>query len=148
VLEGIAGERIRLALDLDAEGSVVMDRRSFRQVVLNLVANAREAMAGGGEIHIAARDEPGTSHRRFVHLTVADTGEGMDPETVARISEPFFTTRREAGHAGLGFATVHRIVNESGGTLGVDSAPGGGTSVHLRLPAAFDVSGLPDPARA
>jgi signal transduction histidine kinase len=92
--------------------------------------NARDAMPVPGALSIAVRDAaPG------VVLEVVDTGVGMDDATRARVLEPFFTTKTEIG-TGLGLAIVYGIVSAAGGTVDVDSAPGAGTRVAVRLPPA------------
>jgi signal transduction histidine kinase len=70
----------------------------------------------------------------YLHLTIRDSGSGMPPEVVERIFEPFFTTKPVGEGSGLGLAVVHGIVTNHGGTLFVQSKPGGGTSVHVYLP--------------
>src|SRR5690606_3469244 len=111
----------------------------------NLVVNARDAMPAGGKLTIetstlelseefAAR-HPGAPAGRAVMIAVHDTGTGMDGETLARACEPFFTTKGSLG-TGLGLSSVYGIVEQSQGTLVLESQPGVGTSVRMFLPFA------------
>ena len=102
------------------------------QVVLNLVTNARDVCPEGGEIVVEtapARDEPGS-----VEIMVADTGHGMDADTLARIFDPFYTTKPTG--TGLGLSIAYGIVHDHGGTITAESAPGQGTRFIVRLPLA------------
>jgi len=136
---------------------VVADRGHVEQVVLNLVSNARDAMPGGGEIHVRVRTVTGDDARaagstvaavRQALLEVADAGVGMTPETVARIFEPFYTTKPRGQGTGLGLSTVHGIVGQNGGCVAVDTAPGRGARFRVFLPLAAR-SGAAEPlARA
>jgi signal transduction histidine kinase/ActR/RegA family two-component response regulator len=106
------------------------DPGQISQVLLNLVVNARDAMPAGGRIHLVVAPVRDT----FVTLEVRDTGHGMDAQTLERAFEPFFTTKGTVG-TGLGLATVHGIVTQSGGQVRVRSGPGG-TTFEVTLPAA------------
>lgn len=145
LLPRLLGGGVRLTLDLAApEDGVIVDPGQLDQVLLNLAVNARDAMAGGGELRLATRRE--TLRRPRVQgsttippgdwavLEVGDNGPGIAPEILPRIFEPFFTTRREAGGTGLGLATVHGIVQQSGGHLSVTSTRGTGTVFCLWFP--------------
>ena len=121
---------------------------------MNLAVNARDAMAEGGvlTVEVAPVDQPhrsgergggragertgtgGTATGPFVAIAVSDTGCGMDPTTTARIFEPFFTTKEQGKGTGLGLSTVYGIVEQSGGSIEVDSAPGRGTVFTVYLP--------------
>jgi CheY-like chemotaxis protein len=132
MLRRLIGEDIEIAM-LAEPGlpSVLADRAQIEQVILNLAVNARDAMPTGGTLTIETRAD-----REQVALIVTDTGVGMTRETLARVFEPFFTTK-EAGHGtGLGLATVHGIVSQSGGTIQVYSEPDLGTSFKVYLPAS------------
>lgn len=120
---------------------VVMDRSKLEQVVMNAVLNARAAMPSGGRLTIglSAADD-------HVCLTVTDTGVGMAPDVVARAFEPFFTTKGRGSGTGLGLATAYGVVTDAGGTISLESAPGLGTTLLVRLPAGTaDRSGATPP---
>jgi signal transduction histidine kinase len=99
-------------------------------VIVNLALNARDGMPDGGTLSIRTAAEDGS-----VTLTVSDTGVGMDDETLARATEPFFTTKATGEGTGLGLATAVGIIEQSGGTLAIASRPGAGTRVTVALPA-------------
>jgi two-component system, cell cycle sensor histidine kinase and response regulator CckA len=142
MLGRLAGSGITLDTELDPEvGSVLVDPGSLEQVLVNLVINAREAMTGGGQLRIRTGSSPdrvGTRPRggaqRYWGVWVSDSGIGMDAETQAHIFEPFFTTKHSVGGTGLGLSTVHGIVEQSGGKITVESAPGEGTTFGIHLP--------------
>lgn len=119
-------EGVSVELDL-APFVVTGDRGQLTEVLTNLVENAFDAMPGGGRLEVSATEEHGR-----VELTVADTGIGMDEATSRRVFEPFFTTR--ARGTGLGLAIVQRLVEDMGGTVALESAPGVGTRLTVRLP--------------
>ncbi|HEX6037822.1 hybrid sensor histidine kinase/response regulator [Longimicrobium sp.] len=120
----------------------VADRAQVEQVVMNLVINARDASPSGGVIRVrTAVDECGPAPR--VLLSVTDQGHGMDEATRARIFEPFFTTKADRGN-GMGLATVHGIVEQSGGSIDVESEPGRGSRFRVYLPRA-DETVQPEP---
>lgn len=109
------------------------DRVLLRQVIINLVVNASDALGdAAGTIGVATRVDD-TSWL----LEITDTGLGMDAKTIARIFDPFFTTKRD--RHGLGLSAVHGIVRRLGGTIGVDSEPGRGTTISVRLPIVAGV---------
>lgn len=115
--------------------AVMADRAQLELALINLVVNARDAMPRGGAVTIDAEalHEGG---RDFVCLSVVDEGEGMDEQTLARAVEPFFTTKGVGKGTGLGLSMVQGMVEQCGGRLSITSAPGKGTSVRIRLPAA------------
>ncbi|MFA6114731.1 MAG: ATP-binding protein [Sphingomonas sp.] len=124
-----------LVIEIDVEPGlpqVKCDPIGLRRAILNLVFNARDAMAGGGIISIEARamsrSAPG------VEIRVADDGVGMSPGTLSRVFDPFFTTK-EDGLGGIGLPMVERFVRGAGGDISIGSAPGIGTTVTMRLPA-------------
>jgi PAS domain S-box-containing protein len=126
----IAKAGVRLSVDLAAELPAILgDADTLQQVVLNLVTNARDALAGGGDIAIKTR----VRERSCVELVVTDTGPGIAPQDLPRVFDPFFTTKTTG--TGLGLAITHGIVNEHHGTIDVESAPGQGTRFILTFPA-------------
>jgi PAS domain S-box-containing protein len=144
LLRRVIGEDIRLGVRMEAgPAPVLIDPGQLEQVLLNLAVNARDAMQGGGALEIVTRRVDGAVLPRriaaphgAVVIGVRDTGHGMDEATLARAFEPFFTTK-EAGHGtGLGLATVFGIVEQSGGTVWLESTVGVGTSVMVALPVA------------
>jgi two-component system cell cycle sensor histidine kinase/response regulator CckA len=125
-------------------GLVQVDPSSMDQVIMNLVVNARDAMPTGGQLKIQtdnvvldeafARDHLGVKPGPHVMLSVADTGTGIDAANLAHIFEPFFTTKEKGKGTGLGLSTVFGIVEQSGGTLRVESVVGKGTTFSVYLP--------------
>ncbi len=153
MLARIVGPGIAVVVELAASRALArVDAAQLDQVLVNLAANARDAMPGGGLLTIAtaaavapedasggAKDAGSTAadaRTSYVRLTVADTGHGMDAATQARLFEPFFTTKPAGRGTGLGLATVYGIVAQSGGHVRVESAPDRGTTVHVYLPSA------------
>ena len=115
------------------------DANQLELALLNLVVNARDAMPNGGNIVIAAREapiDPMPDAPRFVCLSVIDSGEGMDAETLARATEPFFTTKGVGKGTGLGLPMVHGVAHQSGGRLILKSEKGRGTTAELWLPCS------------
>jgi signal transduction histidine kinase/ActR/RegA family two-component response regulator len=135
-----------LQLDLALAGEPCfarVDKAQLSQVVINLVANAKDSMPSGGTVTLATGQglPEGWSGdtelpERNVWLSVSDTGAGMSPMVRSRIFEPFFTTKSPHNGTGLGLATVQGIVAQSGGVVGVESAPGRGTRFVVSLPLA------------
>ncbi len=147
MLARLIREDIRVELALASGlGAVRVDPAQLDQVLINLALNARDAMPGGGrlafetvEVEVADSDrlamapgrlEPG----RYVLLSVADTGLGMDPETQSHIFEPFFSTKEAGRGTGLGLSTVQGIIKQSGGDISVYSEQGRGTTFKIYLP--------------
>jgi signal transduction histidine kinase len=163
MLRVLIGEDVHLVLSLSARVPAIMaDPGQIEQVVMNLAANARDAMPSGGTLTVAtnicsAADVPIAASDRtsdgYVVFSVSDTGTGMNAETVKHIFEPFFTTKAAGRGTGLGLATVYGIVQQSGGTIDVQSEPGKGTTFRIFLPAvekraAFAAEGLHETYRA
>ncbi len=131
---------------------LLADRRQLETVLINLAANARDAMPGGGRLTLSAALEfnpeglsvevlPGP----YIRIEAADTGHGMDAQTLARASEPFFTTKDVGRGTGLGLAMARGFVEQSGGGLRIGSAPDRGTAVGLWLPCAPGAAAAPAP---
>jgi two-component system cell cycle sensor histidine kinase/response regulator CckA len=145
MLRRLIGEDVELQINLQAQGGRVRaDPAQLEQVVLNLAVNARDAMAAGGVLLIETSnavvevtrpgDPAGMKPGEYALLAVADTGSGMDAQTLVRVFEPFFTTKKEGQGTGLGLSTVYGIVQQSGGHIAVDSAPGRGSTFRIYLP--------------
>jgi signal transduction histidine kinase len=150
LLARLIGENVEMQFRLDPNlGLVRMDPTQCQQILLNLVLNARDAMPSGGHItvetsncKVQALTESGSkiSSEALIPcalLVIADTGTGMDAATRAHLFEAFFTTKAGKG-TGLGLATVHDIVSNSGGLIHVQSSPGRGTRINVILPLVPD----------
>jgi PAS domain S-box-containing protein len=134
MLRRLLGADVILETELDPGlWYVQADPGQLEQVLVNLVVNARDAMPGGGRVTIATANLP-LSHGAYVTLSVSDTGIGMDAVTQARIFDPFFTTKEPGKGTGLGLSTVYGIVEQSGGHITVESAPGRGATFTVFLP--------------
>jgi signal transduction histidine kinase/ActR/RegA family two-component response regulator len=173
MLRRLIGEHIELATDLPAStGAVNADFGQLEQVILNLVVNARDAMPDGGRLALRVANVENTENTEnaaggasgggatmatagaaglglppgpYVGLTVSDTGSGMTPEVKARLFEPFFSTKPPDKGTGLGLATVHGIVRQSGGDIRVETEPGKGSSFHVFLPRLADTGDEAEP---
>lgn len=148
LLANALGPGIRVLADAPAGlPALRADRRQLETVLINLATNARDAMPpGGGEVAFSAAPEAvaeggalhpaGLRPGRYVRLRVADSGAGMDAATLARATEPFFTTKPQDRGTGLGLAMADGFAAQSGGALRIESEPGRGTTVTLWLPQA------------
>jgi len=134
------GQGIDIKLDVAPElPSILVDANQLELALLNLFVNARDAMDGAGTIilQVDAADHPGSlSDGRYVRIRVTDDGPGMDEPTLARATEPFFTTKGPGKGTGLGLSMVQGLAAQSGGALELASRPGAGTSVSVWLPVA------------
>jgi PAS domain S-box-containing protein len=149
LMKRVIGEDIHLVLTLDPTlGRVKADPGQIEQVVMNLVVNARDAMPHGGRLELET-GEVMISHSDpfwpdpvppgpYVSLTVRDTGCGMSADTLAHVFEPFFTTKELGKGTGLGLSTVYGLVRQTGGTVGIASEVGKGTTFTVYLPRLGD----------
>jgi PAS domain S-box-containing protein len=142
--EAVLGNAIQVVSIVPSGLCVTADRTQLSQVLANLVANARDAMAAGGRLIVEASNlaEDATfpfgvvpHPERFVHIAITDNGHGMPAEVMENIFEPLYTTR-ESGGTGLGLAVAHQVMMQHGGSIFVESEPGRGTTFHLFLPKA------------
>ena len=157
MLRRLIGENVELVWRPGGDlGPVKIDPSQIDQILTNLCVNARDAIAGEGQITIATAAatldaanalHPGQPPGDYVRLSVRDNGCGMDPETLGRLFEPFFTTKEVGQGTGLGLPTVYGIVKQNGGFIDVDSAPGRGSTFEIFLPR-HGYASLPAPAAA
>lgn len=160
MLRRLIGEDIAFGIEVDPSGCWArVDRTQFEQVLLNLVVNARDALAGSGSITVTvsrcdvdddlAAGHLGLQSGPYVRLVVADTGVGMAEDVRAKAFDPFFTTKDRGKGTGLGLSTVYGIVKQSGGGVYLDSLVGRGTAVTVYLPrVAAEPSPAPTPPAA
>jgi signal transduction histidine kinase len=134
VAEPMRERAIELRLELPRDlPSVRVDPMQLEQALLELVSNALDAMPAGGQLHVAAESRNGGSPGGEVVIEIGDTGPGIPAHVLPSVCEPFFTTRQEG--TGLGLAIAKRYVEQNGGRLEIESSPGSGTRVRVRLPA-------------
>ena len=152
MLRRLIGEHIELIIVLgDRPVQVRADRGQLEQVIMNLAVNARDAMAEGGvlTVEVAAIEANGQAAEGSprsgpcVTVAVSDTGCGMDAMTASRIFEPFFTTKAQGKGTGLGLSMVYGIVEQSGGSIELESTPGNGTTFTVFLPRLEEGAGAP-----
>jgi signal transduction histidine kinase len=126
------GKHIEKKLDLAEDlPYVYVDPKQMQQVFLNLILNAFQAMPGGGDLTLITKQSL-VEGCCSVHITIADTGEGIPEQVLAKLFTPFFTTKAQG--TGLGLAICHKIVSQHGGTLNVESEQGEGTTFIITLP--------------
>lgn len=145
LLKDFIGEDIEFSIKLSDKSPVIMaDRRQMEQVIINLATNARDAMPGGGRLSIETDiaeispdfikthgfGRPGM----YALLAVADTGTGIDEETIKKVFEPFFTTKEVGKGTGLGLSIIYGIITQHSGYINIDSKPGEGTTFTIYLP--------------
>ncbi|MCS6318804.1 MAG: PAS domain S-box protein [Nitrospira sp.] len=161
MIERLIGEDISLVRNLDSRPCTIRaDRGQIDQVVLNLAVNAKDAMPAGGTLTIATQalfitpdspvPHPTLLPGAYAHLSIRDSGEGMDRTTLSHIFEPFFTTKEDGKGTGLGLAMVYGIVKQSQGFIFADSTPGEGSIFDLYLPlveAPSPTTSLPLPSK-
>ncbi len=154
LLNRLLGEKVRLRIDIeDGLNLVRVDERQLEQVIMNLVVNARDAMLDGGEVLITAknsnlakpleRDRAIVPKGTYVCISVKDTGVGISPDNVAKIFEPFYTTKRVGEGTGLGLSTVYGIIKQTGGFVFVNSVIDQGTEFIIYLPCYVGEAQLP-----
>jgi two-component system cell cycle sensor histidine kinase/response regulator CckA len=133
MLRRLIGERIVIQTNLAPTPiRIRADRGLVEQVLMNLAVNAKDAMPDGGVLTITTAETTGSG--RFAKLAITDTGVGMTDEVKRHLFEPFFTTKDIGKGTGLGLATVYGIVEQAGGGIEVESAPGAGSTFTIRLP--------------
>lgn len=143
MLRRVIGARVDLQVNLSsAVDAVEVDQGSFDQALVNLLINARDAMPKGGKITVSTRNviladsaaqRANVPAGEYVEIEIADTGEGMTPETMTRIFEPFFTTKAVGSGSGLGLAMVYAFARNCGGSIDVESTVGVGTKFRIYL---------------
>jgi two-component system, cell cycle sensor histidine kinase and response regulator CckA len=144
LVDRMLGGNIDLELSLEERlGEAVVDRERLENAVLNLIANARDAMSHGGRLTISTAnvafvggpaDDDDASPPGYVALVVEDSGIGMSEEVQARVFDRFYTTKHPGSGSGLGLASVQRFVIEAGGLIALHSEPGRGTTITIHLP--------------
>jgi PAS domain S-box-containing protein len=137
MLQRLVGEKIRLDTELEPNGALAeVDPNLIELLLMNLVVNARDAMPLGGQIMIALDCVVADKERggAVIHLSVRDTGSGIEPANVPHVFEPFFTTKAVGKGTGLGLATVYGIVEQHQGKIEVETTLGSGTTFHIFLP--------------
>jgi signal transduction histidine kinase len=156
MLRHLMGEGVRLETSSNAVGARIrVDPGQFEQVVLNLAINARDAMPSGGTLRIdtsrveldaLAATQLQLAPGSYVAVSVADSGMGMDDTVRARIFEPFFTTKAPGAGTGLGLSTVYGILQQSGGSIAVESRVNEGSTFTVFLPLAVAIAETPRPS--
>lgn len=145
LLQRTLGETIELKLDLDtALWPVLVDPAQLEAVLVNFATNSRDAMPKGGRLEVTTRNtvlddayakqQPDVRPGEYIQIEVADTGMGIDPDTIVRVFEPFFTTKAKGGGTGLGLSMAFGFAKQSGGHLSIYSEVNLGTAVRLYLP--------------
>jgi len=149
IVRRLLGENVALTVRLgEAPSWIRADPSRIEQVIMNLAANAKDAMAEGGRCDLAVANlvDPVSGLAR-VRLTFTDTGHGMTAEVQARVFEPFFSTKPPGFGTGLGLATAYGVIEQAGGTIMVDSEVGRGTTFTITMPAT-DPAPPPEPTNA
>lgn len=143
MLRRLIGEDVELVTEVRPVPFVKADPGQIEQVLMNLAVNARDAMPSGGRLTLAvdeilleaeAAELVGVAPGAYVRVAVKDTGAGMDDATRARAFEPFFTTKDKTRNSGLGLSTALGVIQQSGGSMAIESTPGQGTTLAMVLP--------------
>jgi len=159
MLQRLLGEDVELVTRLAADlGRVMLDAGQFHQILMNLAANARDAMSAGGRLEFEtanvdldenhARLHPEIAPGPFVMLSVTDNGSGLSQDARQHLFEPFFTTKGVGKGTGLGLSMVYGIVRQNGGSIAADSEPGCGTRFTVYLPRVEAEASAPVPVTA
>jgi PAS domain S-box-containing protein len=157
LLRRTLGPTIKLKISAHTElPSILVDCAQLENALLNLAMNARDAMPEGGELHISAEAVDASRQLRCngesfaagrcVRLNVRDSGEGIGPELLERVCEPFFTTKEAGSGTGLGLSMVYGFIEQSGGGLDISSIQNHGTTVSIILPTCVDAQPSPQPS--
>lgn len=153
ILQRLVRRNLEVRMELDATvGAVLVDPDQLEQVILNLVVNAQDAVAATGTVTVRTRapasagEGGGEGSGTMPMLEVEDTGDGIHPDVLSRIFEPFFSTKAPGRGTGLGLSTVHTIVTRAGGRVEVKSEPGRGSTFRILLPGTRSVDGAAGPA--
>lgn len=144
LIASTCGPNIKMSVAVDEDvAPALADHNQLEMAILNLSVNARDAMPDGGRLTLAATSQLVGEHSkdqlapgRYIRISVADTGTGMDQATIQRAIEPFFSTKGIGKGTGLGLSMVHGLASQLGGALTIASTPGLGTNVELWLPAS------------
>lgn len=150
LIQRLVGDSIELKMEVQEDlGKICVDASLLENVILNLVANARDAMNGKGTLRIALTNKhvdaqhtsqyPGIATGEYVSFAISDTGCGMSREVLSRTFEPFFTTKPEGQGTGLGLSMAYGFVKESGGHIHIDSVQGAGTTIRMLLPCSPEI---------
>jgi signal transduction histidine kinase len=124
----LLNSKVTVELEVGDEVPVIAgDMNQMKQVFFNIIKNAREAMKEGGTLHIQTRSDDD-----YFYVLIADTGEGIDKEDLAKVFQPYYSTKSSG--SGLGLMIVNRILRDHGGQVGIDSKAGFGTVITLKFP--------------
>lgn len=155
MLARLVGEQVALETSVQDGGRrTCVDASRLEQVLVNLAANARDVMPGGGRLRLTTRAvtvrdgaarHAGIAPGDYVVLEACDTGPGVPPELRARVFDPFFTTKARGSGTGLGLSVVYGVVRQAGGAVRVDDAPGGGARFELFFPVVAEVTEADEP---
>ena len=120
---------ITLEKNLGSIPSILAKPEEIQQVFLNIISNAVQAMEGKGKLTLSSQQDNG-----FIVVQIRDTGQGIPPEYISKVFDPFFTTKQQGEGTGLGLNIVHRVVEQYGGNIKIESEPGEGTTFVISFP--------------